>query len=324
MRSSSIKRTLLLLLIPFACIVARPAAAATPCDRACLYKTLDRYLEALKAHDPAGAPFAPHARTSENNVMLEPGDGMWATITGLGSYDFRFADPKTGGVGYYGVVDESGTSSPFALRLKVKDGRITEAETVVARPQDAGVPFVNAKEEPIPELGETLPASERTPRFKMIALADGYFSTLQRNDGTLHTVFADDCDRREDGFRTTNNPNQTITAYMAKGCAAQFKLGIYRYDDRLRARRYMLVDEEKGLVMAAGFIDHSGRLGEYRLTDGTPNTPVYRRPHSFCLLETFRIVHGKISRVEAVFTSVPYRMPSPWADAAVSSGKAHR
>ena len=305
------KRLLALILLAWG--LAQPALAApSACDRACLYKVLDRYLAAQKAHDPAKAPFAPNARTSENNVMLAPGDGMWATLTSLGGYDFRFADPKTGGVGFYGVVDESGTASPFAVRLKVQGGRITEAETVVARPQDAGVPFVTAKIDPIPALGEVLPASDRTPRSRMIELADGYFSTLQRNDGTLHTVFADDCDRREDGFQSTNNPHQTIIAYMAKGCAAQFKLGIYRYDDRLRARRYMLVDEEKGLVMAAGFIDHSGRLGEYRLTDGTSNTPVYRRPHSFCLLETFRIVHGKISRVEAVFTSVPYRMPSPW------------
>ncbi len=305
------KRSLFLILSALAFV--QPAfAAPRGCDRACLYKVLDRYLVALKDHDPAKAPFAPGARTSENNVRLAPGDGMWGTITRLGSYDFRFADPMTGGVGFYGVVDESGTSSPFSVRLKVRGGRITEAETVVARPQDAGVPFVTAKIDPIPALGQDLPASDRTPRSRMIELADGYFSTLQRNDGTLHTVFADDCDRREDGFLTTNNPNQTIIAYMAKGCAAQFKLGIYRYDDRLRARRYMLVDEEKGLVMAAGFIDHSGRLGEYRLTDGTPNTPVYRRPHSFCLLETFKIRRGKIERVEAVFTSVPYRMPSPW------------
>lgn len=315
-------RSVLLFLAALA--ISQPALASpTACDHACLYKVLDRYLGALKAHDPSKAPFAPNARTSENNVMLAPGDGMWGTLTSLGGYDFRFADPKTGGVGFYGVVDESGTSSPFALRLKVQGGRITEAETVVARPQDAGVPFVTAKLDPIPALDEVLPAADRTPRARMIALADGYFSTLERNDGTLHTAFADDCDRREDGFKTTNNPNQTIIAYMAKGCAAQFKLGIYRYDDRLRARRYMLVDEEKGLVMAAGFIDHAGRLGPYRLTDGTPNTPVYRRPHSFCLLETFRIVDGKISRVETVFTSVPYRMPSPWVDAAVG-GKARK
>ncbi len=295
---------------------AAPALAAPPaCDRACLYKVLDRYLEALKAHDLARAPFARDARTSENNVLLAPGDGMWATLTSLGSYDFRFADPKTGGIGFYGVVDEAGTASPFAVRLKVKGGRITEAETVVARPQDAGVPFVTAKLDPIPELNAVLPAADRTPRARMIELADGYFSTLQRNDGTLHTVFTDDCNRREDGFLTTNNPHQTIIAYMAKGCADQFRLGIYRYDDRLRARRYMLVDEPRGLVMAAGFIDHSGRMGDYHLTDGTPNKSVYRRPHSFVLLETFRIVHGKIARVEAVFTSVPYRMPSPWLPA---------
>ena len=32
------------------------------------------------------------ARHSENNVMLVPGDGVWATIDTLGSYDLRFAD----------------------------------------------------------------------------------------------------------------------------------------------------------------------------------------------------------------------------------------
>jgi hypothetical protein len=310
-----------LLLFVFVALTAGPASAApSACDRTCLYKVLDRYLEALKAHDPSRAPFAKGARISENNVLLAPGDGMWGTITALGGYDFRFADPKTGGVGFYGVVDEAGTTSPFALRLKIRGDRITEAESVVARPQDAGVPFVTADEKPIPELNEILPPSERTARAKMIQLVDGYFSTMQLNDGTLHTVFADDCNRREDGFLTTNHPDQKVSAYMAKGCAEQFKLGIYRYDDRLRARRYLVVDEARGLVMAAAFIDHSGRLGDYRLTDGTPNTPVYRRPHSFCLLETFRIVHGKISRVEAVFTSVPYRMPSPWLAAARRAG----
>jgi hypothetical protein len=74
------------------------------------------------------------------------------------------------------------------------------------------------------------------------------------------------------------------------------------------------VDEERGLVMAAAFIDHAGRLREYALTDGRVlQSTIFRRPHSYCLLETFKIRGGKIQQVEAVFTTVPYRMPSPWA-----------
>jgi hypothetical protein len=37
-----------------------------------------------------------------------------------------------------------------------------------------------------------------------------------------------------------------------------------------------------------------------------------KSPHSFCLLEMFKIVDGKIRHAEAVFITVPYDMPSPW------------
>jgi len=89
-------------------------------------------------------------------------------------------------------------------------------------------------------------------------------------------------------------------------------MGNYRYDDRLRARRYPLVDEERGLVLAYAFIDHSGRLGEYQLTDGRTVTSPLRRPHSFYLAELFKIEDAMLRQIEANFITVPYHMPSPW------------
>jgi hypothetical protein len=296
-------------------LVSATSAAATPssCDRACLYQVLDRYLGAMKAHQVSQAGFATGARFTENNVALKPGDGLWATVTGLGDYDLRFADPQTGGIGFYGVVRETDTASPFALRLKVRNGHVTESEIIVARPQEAGVPFVTATIASLPVLTQTVPASERSARRRMIELANGYFATLQRNDGTLHTAFSDDCNRREDGFQTTNRKDATYGDTPKLGCAAQFKLGWYRFDDRLRARRFMVVDEERGLVMTSAFIDHAGTIGDYKLTDGrTASSALFRRPHTYCLLETFKIRNARIEQVEAVFTSVPYRMPSPW------------
>jgi hypothetical protein len=73
-----------------------------------------------------------------------------------------------------------------------------------------------------------------------------------------------------------------------------------------------LVDEQKGLVLAAGFIDHSGRLGKYTTTDGVVHDSPMKYPHSFCLFEMFKIINGKIRHAEAVFITVPYNMPSPW------------
>ncbi|HTV80569.1 MAG TPA: hypothetical protein VMF03_20120 [Steroidobacteraceae bacterium] len=292
-----------------------PAAWAAPaaCDRSCLYGILDQYLQALRAHNPAAAPLAANIRSTENNVVLRPGDGLWGTITGMTDYELRFADTQAEEIGFYGVAIETDTPSPFALRLKVRDRRITEAELIVARPQEAGVPFVNGKLKAIPIMNEDVPPAERSSRAQMIRLVNGYFDTLQRNDGTLHTAFAPTCNRREDGFETTNHPNSGYGDITALGCEAQFKLGWYRFDDELRARRFMVVDQERGLVMAAGFIDHAGRFGDYRLTDGriAKNT-LFHHPHSYCLLETFKLQDGKIQRVEAVFTTVPYHMPSPW------------
>ena len=93
---------------------------------------------------------------------------------------------------------------------------------------------------------------------------------------------------------------------------------------RVLAESAAVVDEAEGLlvegaaemarciVLAHGFIDHSGRLGDYELTDGTKVSSPVRRPHSYYLAEAFKIRDGAIEQVEAVFHTVPYRMPSPW------------
>lgn len=284
------------------------------CDRQCLYGFLDQYLAALKAKDPSRLQLAKNVQYSENNVEMPIGDGVWGTITGLGPYNLRTADPANGAVGCYGIVEETNTVSIFALRLKVVDSRISEAEILIRRSGAESGPFPSKPTlTSNPVFEEIVPPEERSPRERMIALADGYFNTLQLNDGTLFTQFYDDCDRWENGLLTTHNPDlQKIIPVANLGCAQQFKLGNYRYDDRVRDRRFFLVDEERGLVMAAGFIDHAGRLENFTLTDGTPIKSPMRTPSTLCLLELFKIRGGKIQKIEAVFIGVPYNMPSPW------------
>ncbi len=115
-----------------ACMLApthTPAAAGgTPlaCDRVCLYGALDAYLAALRAKDPGRAPWAARVKNTENNVELRVGDGLWGTITGFGDYEMRVADPQTGEVAVFGVVEETTTKAPYATRLKVVSRTITE------------------------------------------------------------------------------------------------------------------------------------------------------------------------------------------------------
>ncbi len=280
-------------------------------DRAVLDSVLDQFLAALGRGDAGAVPWADQTRISENNVMLTPGDGVWNTIERLGDYHLRFADPVSGQVGWFGTVIEPTEESACCLRLKAgPDGSIAEAELVIVRDSEYGMALPGKRfwTKPILETDAAAPSS----RAELERLANGYFETLELNDGGIHTRFAPDCNRVENGVQTTNNPDFTFIPSAALGCEEQFRLGIYRYDDALRARRFPLIDEQRGLVFAHGFIDHSGRLGNYQWTDGSERVSPIRRPHSFYLGELFKIDHGMIQQIEANFISVPYRMPSPW------------
>lgn len=279
--------------------------------RADLYAVLDRYLDALRARDFARLDWGPGVFNTENNVRLEPGDGVWNTATAVGPYDLRFADEATSQVAVFTTIEETNAVSPACIRIGVQDGAIAEVETVVARNADEGFPFLGQKFERKPVMETPVPAGENSPRAELIEIANGYFETLEQNDGVVRTRFFPDCNRVENGVQTTNNPDFPLPI-ARMGCVEQFSTGWYRYDDRLRARRFPLVDEERGIVLAYGFIDHCGIVGEYTLTDGTPASSPVRRPHSYYLAEAFKIRTGAIEQIEANFLTVPYHMPSPW------------
>ena len=113
--------------------------------------------------------------------VLEIGDGVWGTIDRLGDYQLRFADVKTGQVGYFGTVIEPIEESAFTLRLGVTEaGQIAECEMLIVRQSDSGIKFENCRywEKPILHREPEEPVS----REEMVRLSNGYFDTLQRND----------------------------------------------------------------------------------------------------------------------------------------------
>jgi hypothetical protein len=299
------------------------SAHSEHCSRECLESVARKYFDALAQRNPAVAPLAEHVTFSENNVLLLPGDGLWGTITGRGAptTELFFGDPQTGEAGFFAVVDEHGVPGYLAVRLKVEDGKISEIESLVNRvpPPPPGVaPPAYQTRTPkelqhFPAMTEVESPGERVSRARLIDIANGYFSTLQQNDGQLFTPFDDSCSRLENGNITAGDPNSSY-APARFTCAEQFKRGSYRFDSALRDRGFMLVDEERQLVLTRAFLDHNGVLTDFKLTDGTPAVSSFKSPSSLCVLELFKIRGGRIFRIETVYINVPYNMPSVWRD----------
>lgn len=290
-----------------ALIAAAQADAQAPvCDRDCLVRLSRQYLTALVAHDPATLPWADRVGHTENDVGLMIGEGLWGTATKIGD-GFTVADPETGNVVWLGIVEEHGQPAYLALRLAVDGDRISEVETVVGR-DGPPAPFAPTDGYRVDrKFTETVPRAERVPRERMIALVDGYYNTMQLNDGKVFTEIADDCSRRTNGESSTQGAGIDV-----EGCRQQFEDGWYRPVDRVRARRFPVVDEERGIVVALAFLDHAARYVGYETLDGRSRKIPVEYPNTYGVLELFKIEDGAITRVEGVTTFQPYLMPSRW------------
>ena len=236
---------------------AHAAAKAPACDRACLDGLVDSYLDAMIARTPAAPAWAPVVRYSENSVSMMIGDGVWATITARSPAALRAADPKTGQVVWMGEIEEHGQPGFLALRLKVEGRRIAEAEALLRRkggPPQYGDPTQYAHD---PSFAATVPAKAKLSRDKLVAVANGYLDGLQGKTGAR---FAPGCARQDNGVATTSG--DTADGGV-QGCAAQFKAGVFKPIRRVRDRRFPIVDEARGVVIAAGFLDlpaHADKL----------------------------------------------------------------
>ncbi|MEO6153761.1 MAG: hypothetical protein ABIT09_11385 [Croceibacterium sp.] len=312
------------LALPLACVAAPLAAQAAgedsavrapACDRACLIGFVEAHMTALAARDAGRLKLARGVRFTENDVLIPVGGGLWGTVTAVDATGLEAADPSTGNAAWFGSVRENGKPAIYAVRIHVTNGAIDEIESVVHRKTALPAPFGDVtKITHDPGFNQVLPPAQRRPRERMLAVADGYFSTVELNDGQVLTDFTDDCGRLENGISTTAPAPAGAggnAAAIASGCRAQFELGLYRINKRVR-RDFFIIDEERGVAVARGFFDHANEWDTYKLTNGREMKTALKWPNSITLLEAFRIQGGKISRIEAVFTYVPYFMHNPF------------
>lgn len=316
-----------------------PSAAA--CDRACLTRIADAYLAALAAHDPSKAPLAADVKFTEQAKPLRVGGGLWNEVTeGPTTFKIVVADPVSSQVGVIAMMKANmpappaspaagtqplvRTSGPvpiqLALRLKVQNRRITEAEHLIAQ-ITAPASLANLQT-PRPAFAATVPPAERSPRDVMLLIANSYYDSITQNDGTL-APFGDDCDRRENGMHTAG-VSGTRTAPLGGGgafgpllgCREQIDTRALSYITSIDLRRVWIADPQKGLVfgltmfrqpMQEKFVDVLNKDGT------TTRRPMNFNPFDLEAAHIFKISGRKIHEIEAMGFVLPLNSKNGWS-----------
>jgi hypothetical protein len=317
---------------------AQAAVAAQPagCDRACLEGFVERYFDAVIAADPKRVPISPNARFTEDGQRLLIGDGLWNTMKAKGNYRLFVTDVPAGSVTVLATIQEDHreaanfNGSLIALRLRVRNQEITEVEQIVFRfpnetGQNANRTYNNVDKMALhPLYTQAIPQSERMSREELVRQGNKYFTGLQKNDGKGDYPFTPDCLRHENGGQATLAPTpagqqrpdpKTATGYSGQwSCTEQFKSGLMAFVNRIRDRRFVAIDQERGIVFAFAFFDHSGGATRtFKTPDGRELTVGPVQPHTWQIAEIFKIEKGNIRKIDAFLQRSPYGMNAGWS-----------
>lgn len=293
------------------------AQAANPCDRACLYGLMDQYLKALATRDPSKLPLAKNVKFTENTNAMKLGDGLWQTINSIGTYTLYAADPQQGNVVYYGTAMENGQLALFAVRLKQQDRKLTQIEQFVIRKVTGIHGTFETLTQADPAWAQPLAASERSSRAAMIHAADQYFNGIEQGNGEI-VPFDDACVRIENGRQTapsTASATGALAGRPAMTPREQFNSKAFDYITEVTQRRYLVVDEENGIVFGTFMFAHPGNVPtpDWEKT-GLPATPnsLAAYPNTTQIIEAFKIRNGKLFRIFAYVSLLPYRQSPGW------------
>jgi hypothetical protein len=270
-----------------------------------LTAVMDRYLDALRAHDPSALPLADSVKVTENGYPIQLGHGLFETATEF-PYRHFIVDTSTGQIAMFGAVRESIQLANVWVRLKVERGAIREIETIIARQGTASLVRPEQVSEPKPIYAQPLPAAERADRAQLFATANRYFEAIEHN--TCDVPFHPSCNRTANGQQTTNSGPVPLS------CLAQFEKRIFSYITRVRERRFLIADEARGLVVGTFMMDVPGRKEDFAHFpipfDKLP--PHMYTPHTIMLAELFKIEQGQIREIEALMVNVPLGATCGW------------
>jgi hypothetical protein len=289
-----------------------PALGAN-CDRSCLKSSLDRYLQAILKHDPQAAALSIGYRHTENALLVKLGEGAWQSVTSIGKVDRRYYDPISAQAAFFGVLNEGAEPTVATVRIRVENGRINEAEWIIARRNAAGINGFDAQGKPqayafgpdnlaihAPE-ERTVPPGQRLSREELVAITNSYFDGITAHDGSMIMAHPG-CSRVENGQTVSGDPAARAGSppppALAPGArpAGSCASGLENFNlQNVSARRFPVVDTEAQIVLA------------YAVFIRRPGSPSRRNAFA----EWFLIDTGKIRHVYSAMYYPPNDRPVP-------------
>jgi hypothetical protein len=338
----------LLFIVTTGCQNKTKLTASAKCDRHCLEGFVDRYLEAMVAHDASRAPFAEDARYTENAEeipLTTISDGLWTKATGLSDYKFYIADPQAGQVAFVGLIQTKsreernentmGVEKPvlLSMRLKIENQLITEAEAIVVESMMGGG-IGGAMAVPPAAYSEALAPEERVSREELVRISSLYFDSIEQCNGKI-VPWHDECYRLENGMWTAGpklppelavhmqeppapkpGPGGEVSPAFARGaCTEAIDSGVFALIESIRPRRTPVVDVERGVTWGVYMFNHPG-VETITMPDGTTQPAAYFRgqPNSMPMSELFKIKGGNIRDIMAIGVIKGYGTDSGWKE----------
>jgi len=311
--------------------VATPQAVAQY-DRQGLVDLMQQYLEALPTHDPSNLPFAENVKFTENSAddveLLEIGQGLWKTATaGPTEFHIYAADPEAQAAAGLVVMQEDNKDIILGARIKLKNGKITEAEHMVVR--GGGMSKMPYSEMPSlqqarPGFAEDIPEAERMSREDLLRIGLSYYDALTSEDGS-RAPFSPKCERRENGMTTAGGTPPKPKAKAAPDspmptggfggipmdCAGQLSAGVFSYITEIKPHM-VVADVQKGISVGFSMFRHDGTK---RLPpDAEPGTDNKTQWGQFNLVAVhiYKIRNGELYEIEAPGATLPYGVTSKW------------
>ena len=315
----------------------------TRLDRQGLIDLMTDYYEALVSKDQSKVPIASNVKFVENTAEIPVGDGLWVTASEVpGEFRIDAADVEAQQVASLAMMKEyEGDNALAAIRLKVVNGGITEAEHLVVRGDDLDAINMANLKKPRPGLLEDVPPAEQMSREELIRIGLTYYDALTGEDGTL-SPFADECARHENGMITAgsrpmtpppsagDNPPEGDAppqspdpefaemmermAAMPFDCEGQISTGTFAYITDIKERRVLVADVQKGLAVGFSMFWHRGHLKEMPIkgVEGIEIVPAFTGTFNLPAVHFYKIKNGEIYEIEAIGYMTPYGVKSGW------------